>query len=634
MAEEKAGWERPSLTEFQPSAYEAWKQEAVATLKGADFNKKLLTKTYEGVTLQPIYTKEDFAGDETFPGEGDYLRGVNAAGYMDQPWDIAQRVKSDSIEKANEQLLHQLSRGATAVNIDLIEDVPYEQAADLDKLLRGVDLTKTALHIRTGASSLKAISFGVLSVPNFKRAKGMVGGDPLGQLAAAGRLCKALPALYDEMAEAVRVTKRAAKGVRPVLVDANVYASGGATAVQEIAYAMATASEYISAMMERGVSADDAASSIRFAFSLGANFFMEISKLRASRVVFSRMAGAFGAGDAARKIDVFARTASFTKTVYDPYVNLLRATTESFAGVVGGVNAMEVAPLGEPICGTDEATERAARNIQIMLQQEFDLLEPVDPAGGSWYVEKLTAELIAAISDQFKAIEAAGGMFAALKAGTVQAEISKVLADRFSKLATRYDRAVGTNMYANTLEKPLDLPAAYARCSCCEAEAYPVTVQKVEAHRWTEQFEAVRRATEAYTEATGRNITVFLANMGPIPQHKARADFATGFFEVGGFQVLKNDGFACPNCAAAAAKEADADVTVICSTDETYPELVPALAKAIKEACPDTYVVLAGAPAPEMKAAYEQAGVDDYIHVRANCLQILQKIQAKRGIGA
>ena len=252
-------------------------------------------------------------------------------------------------------------------------------------------------------------------------------------------------------------------------------------------------------------------------------------------------------------------------------------------------------------------------------------------------------------------------MLEALRAGTIQSEIAATLADRFKRLSTRQDRAVGSNMYPNMTEKPLEgtrtpkaaRPAGKALtglgCANCagnaledcaaladiaasfqdgKGEAFPA----IQAHRWTEQYEALRKATEDYIEKTGDNVKVFLCNMGPIPQHKARADFSASFMEVAHFEVLRNNGFATPDEAVDAAVASGADVAIICSTDDTYPELVPPVARGIKAKAPNMKVFLAGAPAPEFKPSYDEAGVDEYIHVRANCLAILTNIQKGKGI--
>lgn len=633
MVNEENLFTRPSLDEFAVPSNEEWKSAAVETLKGADFDKKLLTKTYEGITLKPIYTDADFSANPERPGEGDYLRGTDPAGYLHTPWAIAQEIDAVDVETANKQILHELDRGATAVNIKLCGGVNVESDEDMAKLFDGVVLPAASLHVTAGGSAIGKLKRAKAAIKDFDKAEGCFGADPIGMIALRGGIGKPLEKAYDDMAESVKFAKENAPKLRTVIADGNVYANGGATAVQEGAYVIATASDYIAEMMDRGISADDAAASIRLSVSLGSNFFMEIAKLRALRVVFARMARAYGAGDEAAKADVYARTSAFTKTVYDPYVNILRTTTEAFSGVVGGINAMSVSALDEAIGESDETSKRIARNVQLMLREEFDLLHPVDPAGGSWYVETLTQQLIKAISDKFKEIEAAGGMYKMLEKGEIQSEVKKVLDERFKKLATRADRAVGTNMYANMTEKLLERPAkSEGKPCCCECE-FAMHVEPISQHRWTEQFEALRMATDAAAEKTGKRLSAFLVNMGPIPQHKARADFSRGFLEVGGINVIGNDGFECPKCAVKAAVESGADVAVICSTDDTYPELVPAIAKGIKEQAPDMLVMLAGAPAAEFKPSYDEAGVDEYIHVKANCLEILKKIQSERGIG-
>jgi len=303
------------------------------------------------------------------------------------------------------------------------------------------------------------------------------------------------------------------------------------------------------------------------------------------------------------------------------------------------------------------------------------MTQPIDPAGGSWYVETLTAQIAERIWGDMQAVEAEGGMAAALQEGTVQNAIQTVLLSRYKNLATRADKAVGTNMYANMTEKPLTtdtdiatldtkikataakaaaksdasaITAAIAKfsdCKCHVKEAFLAgasllqvrtalnfdaeaeKVQAIEPHRWTEQFEELRNRT-----ATSKGIKVFLANMGPLAQHKARADFSRGFFEVGGFEVGKNDGFATVNEAAAAAIASKADVVVICSSDDTYPDIVPELTKTIKTTS-DMLVVLAGLPSdPELKATFSDADVDHFIHIKANCYEILSEIQKARGI--
>ncbi len=631
--EKKTNLPPVSFDEFEPTSFTKWKGETIVSLKGGDYDKKMYTPTYEGITLQPVYLKSDLDkvnAATSFPGEQEYLRGTRAGGYLEQPWAIAQGVHTACPKEANAELLHHLAKGGDAVNVKIGPGgVDVKTAEDMKVLLAGVDLTKTRLHI-TAPCAGEAIRLMEEAGIDLSKASGCIGCDPIGTLVATGKLPVSLDEAYDCIAKTIQHAAEAAPGIRTIVVDGLPYANGGANALQEVAYCMSTAETYIDAMIQRGVDVNAAAKAIRFSFSLGANFFMQIAKLRAARVVFAQMVKTFGGDAEARKIDTFVTTSPFTQTVVDPYVNVLRATTQAFSGVVGGADGMCVLPMDEALGGTEEASSRLARNIQVMLKEEFNLLQPVDPAGGSWYVETLTAQLGQAIWTKLGAIDAKGGIIAMLKSGAIQAEVDATLQQRFKNLETRADRAVGVNMYANMTEEKLTRKPSTAAPACDKPAVE--TIKPIEAHRWTERFEALRYATEDYEAKTGKKINVFLANMGDVHQHKARADFARGFLEVGHFNVIGNSGFPTVDEAVAAAVESGADVTVICSTDATYPELVPAIAKGIKAKCPDMIILVAGAPAKAYKQAYLDAGVNDFIHVKANCYEIISNIQKARGI--
>lgn len=704
-----------SFEEFDVPTREKWYDEAVAALKGAPFDKRMFTPTYEGITLEPVYTladNEELLNLGGMPGEAPFLRGTKSSGYLAGPWKIAQSASDVLPKEANEVVKNELAKGATILHFELDEctklgrdpdpelfkedyrGLSLATLHDADEMLKDLDFTKVPLHIYAGASAVAVL--GLIAAraraagakESLKEAKGCVGADPLGELAERGSLPLPLDELYDEMALAIKWAEKNAPKLKTILVRGDVYHNGGASATQETAYAMSAAIAYIRAMRHRGVEPETTISHIKFSFSLGTNFFMEIARLRAARTIWAQITEAFGV-DACEhgKVDIIARTSHFTSTVYDPYVNILRATTQAFSGAVGGVDAMQVSCFDDAIRPSGEIAKRIARNIQIMLQTEFDMLQPVDPAGGSWYVERLTAQCAANVWAALQNVDAEGGMYCALKKGVVQSEIEKILKSRLKNLAFRKDRAVGTNMYPNTLEKPLEnmfprgeklyrarkesvgkfrelidekhaaeclgkimntIHAADAGFMDAVVEAFLAgatigevrhvlndsfegqeSVKAIGVHRWTEQLEALRKATEDFTGRTGKSIRVFLANMGPIPQHKARADFSAGFMEVAHFEVLRNNGFATPEKAVKAAVESGADVAVICSTDDTYPELVPPVARGIKAAKPQMGVFLAGAPAAEYKDAYVEAGVDDFIHVRANCCEILKAIQEK-----
>ena len=695
------------LDEFTPPTDEEWKAACEALLKGAPFEKKMFTKTYEGITFDPMYTRkhtEDILPKGVMPGMGDYLRGVDAAGYIGKPWGIAQACDETLPAENNELLRHENDKGATIYHIVLDTasraGVDARQAEkvgdtgtsvttveDMHVLLTGLDLAKFPLYVYTGANAVPLLALVAAARraagEDMKNVRGIVGADPIGALVTDGKLPASLDSYYDSLAAAARWATVNAPHLRTVFVRSDVYSRGGANDVQEVAAVLAAATAYLRALCERGLTIDAAASQIAFAFSMGANFFLQIAKLRAVRPLWAQIVKAFGGNAEAQKMRIHARPALFFKTVYDPYVNMLRNTTEIFSGVVGGIDSFESAPFDEPIRKGDEFSRRIARNVQIMLQEEFGLLQPIDPAGGSWAVETLTRQMKEKIWAAFQGIEKEGGIAAALRAGTVQEGIAKVLADRFKNADLRRDRIVGNNMYPNMTETLLEtraedtaalkaqrtkdieaylsdidtkhrdetlaafkadgsvqnaVEAALAGATIAELMAALTagkgaeTVAAIAPHRWSERFEALRRRTEDYKAAKDDNVKIFLANMGPIPQHKARADFTTGFLQVGAFEVLGNDGFKTVDEAAEAARASGADAVVICSTDATYPEIVPALAPKLHKVLPQARVFLAGAAPKDLLETYKEAGIDEYISVRANCYEILEGLQKQKGM--
>jgi methylmalonyl-CoA mutase len=702
----------PTFTEFPVPSYEEWREAAVAALKGGSFEKRLITKTHEGIELQPMYRAEDAADLPqvgTFPGFAPYVRGTEPLGYKLAPWEVSQELAETTPEAFNQALLADLERGQTEVNVRLDvatllgEDADVAEARlvgkggvsvssveDIGKLLHGVDLERTPVFVQAGASGIPMVSMILALVEKQSGSKeklhGCVGADPLGELAREGRLPRAMSGAYDDMAQLTAWAGAHAPNLQTVLVRGHPYHDGGGSAVQELAFAIATGVEYLREMQARGVSVDQAAPRVLFAFSLGSNFFMEIAKLRAARVLWAKVIKEFRGDEDSQKMRIHARTSGWNKTLYDPNVNMLRSTTEAFSGVLGGCDSMHIGPMDEIARVPSDFTRRVARNAHTVLRDEAGLTRTVDPAGGSWYVENLTDSVARSAWDLFREVEKQGGMAKALQSGFVQEQVAGVSARRAKAYAQRRDVLVGTNMYANMADKPLevseidhsalqqsraaDLKAyrdgadAQWRQSALEKLAQAGAGNRVEAavhavmggatlgdlcgalcanetmdplidplkiQRGAQAFEKLRRRSEAFAQSTGALPKVFLANMGPIPQHKARADFSRGFLEVGAFDVIGNNGFETGDQAVVAALDSGAPVVVICSTDKTYPDLVPPLAKGIKDAKPETIVLLAGYPSDHIDA-FKQAGVDDFIHVRANCYELLDNLQNRIGV--
>ena len=722
QSEGKTDFPQVTFDEFTPPTYEEWVDACNALLKGKPFDKLMYTKTYEGITFSPIYTLRtgpDAQGailpTDDYPGMGDFMRGQKVNGYKEEPWGIAQSCDEALPKENNELLKHEIDRGSTVYNVRLdastlhgidVTDaekpgetgVSLTTLEDVHNLLDGLDLAKYPFMMYTGESALAPLAMVAAAVKaqgkDVSALHGVIGGSPLTQLLTDGKNKETLENAYDQMAETIRWARKNAPSVATVFITSDVFSLGGAQAVQEIAYTFGVAVEYVREMLKRGISIHDIAQSFYFGFNVGATFFIEIAKLRAARQVWSNIMKAFGAEEEDRSMKIHAKPAFFTKTIFDVGVNMLRNTTEAFSAVVGGVDTYENAPYDDTVRKGDEFSRRIARNLQIMLQEEFGMLRPIDAAGGSWAIEKLTKEMAEKIWAEFQKIESLGGMTKAIKEGYPQKEIKAVLEKRFKALDLRKDRAVGNNMYplmgevllearpedTEAIKKELgdaakayraDLDLAFRSQKLAELKAIAkaaaaaaagatigeinevagnaegsVAIEKIDAHRWTERFEALRFDTEAYKEKTGKNVEIFLANMGKIPQHKARADFSTSFLQVGEFNVHLNNGFQddedkpgsrwdkCVEALKAGAddKGTPYDVAVICSTDATYPEDVPALAPRLKEVLGDGTLFLAGAAPKDLEETYRKAGVDDFISVKANCYEILRMLQKKKGM--
>ena len=701
----------PTFDEFAPTPYEEWRKVVDKFLKGAPFEKRLVTKTYENIDLQPMYRQEDIAGlpqIDGLPGFAPYVRGAAPLGYVAASWDVAQEIACGTPAAFNAALRADLARGQNAVNLVLdrptLAGIDADQAEaddvgkgglsissvdDLAQALDGVDLESTPLFIQASTSALTFTALLAALVKkqgkSLAKMRGAIGMDPLGQLARDGRLPRDLDGIHDVMAQLTAWAKANAPQLQTITVQGSPYHNGGASTTQELAFALATAVEYLRAMQACGLSVDDAAPRFRFALSIGSNFFMEIARLRAARLLWAKIVQAFGGNAESQKMRIHARTSAWNQTVYDPHVNLLRGTTEAFSAVVGGCDSLHISPFDELVRVPDDFSRRVARNTHTVLSEETHITHTVDPAGGSWYVETLTDAVARQTWAIFQEVEKQGGMTKTLLAGWPQSQIADTAAKRAANIAKRKDIFVGTNMYPNMKEIRIEpasvdawavqterttsinqfratanadqkqaaldtlakagtnsvdaaIQAALAGASLGEiaqaartgAKAGPTT-NPVHAHRGAQAFEALRQAAETYVARIGQRPLVFLATMGPLTQHKGRADFSTAFLGVGGFETIYPSGFSTPEEAADAALASGAKAVVICSTDPTYPDIVPPLAQKLKQASPDLTVLLAGYPADHVEA-FKAAGVDDFIHLNANCLALLTMLQKKMGV--
>ncbi|MCK5075128.1 MAG: acyl-CoA mutase large subunit family protein, partial [Calditrichia bacterium] len=394
-------------------------------------------------------------------------------------WKIAQEIHCSTPKDFNQTIRNDLNRGQTAVNLNFDsvsglgqdsdhgvkgevgkDGVTISTLKDFETALKGINLEETPVYInsQTGAVFSGALLAALCKKQgyNVKKLSGSIEFDPLGELVKNGELPYSLKGLYDEMASLLKWSIKNAPQLKTISVKVENYQNAGGSAVQELAYAMATGVEYIKQMLDKGFSIDEIAGKMRFTFSLSSNFFMEISKLRAAKMLWAKVVEEFGGNEESQKITIHCRTSSWNKTVYDPYVNMLRVTTEAFSGVMGGCDSMHVTPFDEPIRTSDEFSRRIARNVQIILKEECHFNSLIDPVGGSWYIENLTQKAANKAWELFQTIEEKGGMYNSLQSGYIVQEIEKIADKRKANLAKRKDKFVGVNIYPNLTEKPVE----------------------------------------------------------------------------------------------------------------------------------------------------------------------------------
>lgn len=702
------------LEEFEPHTYEQWKQAAEDLLKGASFEKKLVTQTYEGFDIQPIYLKQDIENLPHLggmPGMGQRVRGANTSGYINRPWSISQEAVNSLPEQANLKALQGLQRGESELNLPLdsaarqgldpdqstsghvgLKGISIAHKSDFDTLYQGIHPDWISNFLTLGASGLAASSLLVAFYKDqnlpLETLQGCLGSDPLGELVEKGISVTSLKHQFDEMAAITQYCSENLPKFQTVLVQGHPYHNGGAGIVQELGFTMATGVAYLREMMQRGLTIDQAAPRFRFAFSIGSNTFMEIAKLRAARLLWAQIVEHFGGSDSSRSMHIHARTSLWNKTVYDPYVNILRTTTEAFSAVIGGCNSMHVGGFDEVARVSDDTALRIARNLQIVLMEECELTHVTDPGGGSYTIEWLTDQFANRGWEMFQSIEREGGMIQALKNGSPQKLVGDSADDRRANIERRKDVFVGTNMFPNPTEKPLPenepdyqqifekrsqdinkvrsqrdqnavkqalqqlksdwatgstaamaaaVQAAQAGATLNEissavrpASTEVDSIKAIPFKRGAALIESLRQQVET-ARAKGANVKLLQANIGPSRGYRLRADWTSSFFQVGGLEVLNTMDFDSTQAALQCAQQVQPPIVVITSDDATYETAVPELAAQLRQSQPEAIILVAGAPG-EQEQAWRSAGVDDFVSARSNNYQMLNSLLTKIGV--
>ncbi len=471
--------------DFPPVSYEQWRAVVERDLKGAPFEKRLVTHTYEGIDIQPVYTHEDWPGADDpagFPGFAPFTRGSTPLGASLRGWDICQEHAHPDPAQTNAAVLTDLQRGATSVLLRLDyaarhgmdpadsaardavgrDGVAVHHRRDLELALAGVHLDMAGVSLEAGAAFLPAAAAMIALWQDRgvdpAAARGAFNADPLAVLARDGRLPCSTDRAMALMGDLADYCHQHLPGVTAVRIGTGPYHHAGANAAQDLAFSMATAVAYLRCLTEHGMSLDAAARQFRFSYSVGCNLFLAIAKLRAARKLWATVLKHCGADPSTAAMNMHVRASKRTITSRDPWVNLLRNTVCCFAAVAAGARSMTSEPFDKALGLPDEMSRRIARNTPIILLEEAHLGFVSDPGGGCWLIEKLTDELAETAWPIFQAVEQRGGMAAALQSGFVAAQIDSAFKPRLKNLATRRDAITGVSEFPDVSEKPLNRP--------------------------------------------------------------------------------------------------------------------------------------------------------------------------------
>ncbi len=603
------------FTEFPPVSTEAWEEVIVKDLKGADYERKLIWRTDEGFNVRPYYRAEDLKEIgylNTLPDTFPYTRGHKS---QNNAWEIIQEMKENDIAEANSIAKESLKKGATLIAFSAKNVKSYD---DLAKLLDGIDLNKNGVRFNHAKEPLALIKDFIqyIDKKGFEKEKvyGGLSFDPITCYLKRGSFRTSKEAALSTAVELITLTDDMPKFKVLNIKGIDIH-NAGATIVQELSHALAIAAEYMNFLTDKGIAPEKAARKIEMSLSVGSNYFMEIAKLRAIRLLWSTMVAAYNPKcECAYKLSINSIASSWNKTLYDPYVNMLRSTTEGMAAAIGGADGILLQPFDIAYKKDDDFSRRISRNAQIILKEEAYFDKVIDPAAGSYYIENLTNSIAEQTWKHFQEIEAEGGMLTAIDNGTIIAEIEKSCQKRDMDIATRKYILLGTNQFPNineTMADKIEDKGEHCQCEC-----------RLKSYRGAMAFEEIRLATERYTKEHKRP-KVFLLKVGNLAMRQARAGFITNFFGCAGYEILDNSGFATVEDGLQAAIKAEADIIAVCSSDEEYETLGIEASKATKEKYPKALLIIAGNPV--CAEALKAAGTDDFIHVKCNVLETLKR---------
>lgn len=628
--------------EFPPVTTGEWMAVVERDLKGAEFEKRLVWTTGDGIAVRPFHRKEDLPAEawvrKAAPGSASYLRGYGADS---RAWAVRDVIRIEGVADANLAARHALMCGADQIQFRVYPyGVQLRSAEDMKALLAGIDLESTPVYFAAGPLAPQVLALFLNEAESqgipAGRLRGGVDGDPIID-GCLGWRDGGVDGWDRDATPLVAYDASALPLIRTLAIRAVAFHEAGATAAQELAFGLALLVEYLAHLRGRNLSPGRVVAQAEIQFGAGSNYLIEIAKFRAARVLITKVLEAFEVHDARPRIH--ADTSLVSKTVFDAHANLLRATTEAMAAVIGGVDSLTVWPFDELQKPANEFSAHLARNVSLLLREEAYLGKVADPLGGGYTVEVLTAALAQKAWALFQEIEANGGFVASWKGSQIPSALAESRSARQKAAHGRRASIIGTNAYPNPKETVLDelrapdmrprvALSAFATSDSFtgvrEALAEGSSLENwltetvaphspLDPFRPATGFEEMRLRVERHVQAGGKRPIAQLVLAGDAKMRKARATFCTGFFGCGGFEVVEDR-----PVKDAATVDPAGDLIVLCSSDAEYVEL----ATALRPKLGGKTLVIAGYPQDALPSL-EALGVKDFVHIRQDAVATL-----------
>ena len=615
--------------EFPPVTTDQWKEKIHQGLKGADYDQKLIWHTKEGFSVKPFYREEDLDNLDfmsSFPGDFPFIRGNKI---KNNNWQVRQDIKVENFQESNKKALQILMEGVDSIGFIMNESNVYTYE-ELDILFKSIFSETIESNFVCGKASQNILEIIIELVKQYNRQLNKIHGsvdyDPLGDLTIKGNFDTGKESPFEKCKKLIE-TAGHLPHFKVIAVHGSHFHNAGATIVEEVAFSLSAGTEYLTQLTERGLSINKIAPRIKFQFAIGSNYFMQIAKLRATRLLWAHIVKAYGPSNTSvTQMHIHSITSEWNKTIYDPYGNMLRTTTESMSAALGGTDSLTVMPFNSTLGEPTALSERVARNQQLLLKEESYLDKVVDPAAGSYYIESLTNAIAEEAWKLFLEVEEKGGYLQAFLGGFIQKKICETARKRDLAIATREVTLLGTNQFPDFteyIEQELN-ESLFKSHDFSEKHAIAKTLKP---YRGAMAFEQLRYKTDQYAKANKRP-SVFMFTYGNLAMRRARSQFASNFFGCAGFKIIDNPGFISAEEGVKAYIASKAEIVVLCAADNDYLKISNEIVEKLHD---KAIMVIAGYP----KAAIDELkslGIQKFIHNRSNVLESLIGFQESVGI--